>query len=128
MVGIRDTQLKLIIRNDRLLLALAAVELDHKDHRRYHDIRYTLCVVARLLIEFRTLTNEDMRAIDLLQPENYDSLLKAVKNIAGYKGRTNIDNHHFVIKFGHSLRMLILLGETMYTKSCSKTFGRIFSG
>ena len=111
--------MKLIIRNDRLLLALAAVELDNKDHRRYHDIRYTLCVVAKLLMEFRMLTNEDMRAIDLLQPENYDPMLKAVKNIAGYKGRTKIDNPHFVIKFGHSLRTLILLAEKMYTKSYS---------
>ena len=42
VVGIRVKQLKMIIRNDRLLLALATVELDHKDHRRYHDIRYTL--------------------------------------------------------------------------------------
>ena len=72
-------QLKLIIRNDTLLLALAAMELDHKNHKRYHDIRYTLCVVAKLLIEFRMLTNEDMRAIDLLQPENYDSLLEGCK-------------------------------------------------
>ena len=40
VVGIGDKQLKLIIRNDRLLLALAAVELDHKGH----DIRYTVCV------------------------------------------------------------------------------------
>ena len=119
VVGIRDPQLKLIIRNDKLLLALGAVELDHKDQRRYHDIRYTLCVVARLLVEFRNLTNDDMRAIDLLQPENYDPMLKAVKNMAGYKGRTNIDNPHFVVKFGHSLRTLILLGETMYTKSLS---------
>ena len=42
-VGIRDKQLKLIIRNDRLLLDLAAAELDHKDYKRYHDIKYTLC-------------------------------------------------------------------------------------
>ena len=103
----------------RLLLALAAMELDRKNHKRYHDIRYTLGVVAKLLIEFRMLTNEDMRAMDLLQPKNYDPMLKAVKNIAGYKGRTKIDNPHFVIKFGHSLRTLILLAETMYTKSYS---------
>ena len=120
VVGIRDKQLKLIIRNDRLLLDLAAAELDHKDYKRYHDIKYTLCVVAKLLVGFCMSINEDMRAIDLLQPENYDSMLKPVKNIAGYKGRTQIDNPHLVTKIGHSLRTLILLAETMYTKSCSR--------
>ena len=120
VVGIRDKQLKLIIRNDGLLLDLAAAELDHKDYKRYHDIKYTLCVVAKLLVEFCMSINEDMRAIDLLQPENYDSMLKPVKNIAGYKGRTQIDNPHLVTKIGHSLRTLILLAETMYTKSCSR--------
>ena len=76
-------------------------------------------VVARLLIEFRTFTNDDMQVIDILQPENYDDMLKSVKNMAGYKGRTQIDNPHFVLKFGYSLRTLIILTELMYTKSCA---------
>ena len=118
IVGIKDPELKVIIRNDPLLLALGAVELDNKDRRRYHDTRYTLRVVAKLLIAFRKRTSENHRAIDLIQPENYDQMLKTVKSVAGYKGRTDIENPHIIMKFGYSLRTLAILGEMLYTKKC----------
>ena len=115
--GIKNIDLQLLIRNDSLLLALAAVELDHKEKARYHDIRYTLRVMAKVLIEFRAITNENMSVIDLVQPENYDDLLRTMKNLAEYRGRTKIGNPHLVMKIGFSLRTLIILARLMYTKS-----------
>ena len=99
------------------MLALAAVELDHKEKARYHDIRYTLRVMAKVLIEFRKIKDENMRVIDLVQPENYDDVIRTMKNLSGYRGRTNIENPHLVLKIGFSLRTLILLAKLMYTKS-----------
>ena len=116
--GIKDKTLSLIIRNDELLLALGAVELDNKESVRYHDIRYTLRTMAKVIIEFRTVKrNINVGAIDLVQPGNYDDLIITMKKLSGYKGRTSIENPHLVMKIGFSIRTLTLLAKLIYTKS-----------
>ena len=62
---IQDPQVKEIVCNDELLMNLATVKPEQQKERRYHDIRYGLSVVAKLLMEFRTITNEEMRVENL---------------------------------------------------------------
>ena len=77
---IKDANLALIIQNDNLLLTLAGVELDKKDVSRYHDITYTLQTMAKVIIQFPIFTgDENMHAIALVQPTNYDALIDTIK-------------------------------------------------
>ena len=117
---IKDANLALIIRNDNLLLTLAGVELDKKDVSRYHDITYTLRTMAKVIIQFRIFTgDENMHAIDLVQPTNYDALIDTIKKLSGYVNSKKIDNPSLVLKIGYVLRRLTVLAKLMYVKSGS---------
>ena len=117
---IKDANLALVIRNDNLLLTLAGVELDKKDVSRYHDITYTLRTMAKVIIQFRIFTgDENMHAIDLVQPTNYDALIDTIKKLSGYVNSKKIDNPSLVLKIGYVLRRLTVLAKLMYVKSGS---------
>ena len=109
--------LHLIVRNDDMLLTLASVEMEKKDKFRFQDICYTLRVVGKLLIQYKKLSNnENARSIDLVTPQNYDTVVSAMKQMSGYKGSRDITNPHLVLKIGYSLRTLALIAKMHYLK------------
>ena len=95
------------------------MELDKKDVSRYHDITYTLRTMAKVIIQFRIFTgDENMHAIDLVQPTNYDALIDTIKKLSGYVNSKKIDNPSLVLKIGF-LRRLTVLTKLMHVKSGS---------
>ena len=100
--------LHLIIRNDTSLLLYGAVELQKKQKCRYHDIRYSLRCLARLLIRKKT-ENGNARAEELVISQNFDAVVCAVKALTGYKGPRNIESPNTFCKIGYCLRNLVLI-------------------
>ena len=124
---IREPDLKVLIRNDQLLLTLGGIELEKKDHFRFSDIMYTLRKLAQVILKFRELTgNQDARGIDLVQPDNYDDLVKTMKEMSGYVGSRKIANPHLVLKIGYSIRSLIVVARVIYLKqSCMENVTKL---
>ena len=83
----RQCEEKIVIRNNNLLLLLGYVMMQSCDIRRVHDIRYGLKLLARVMIKLQKIPGkEKSKAIELLLPENIDSVLQVAKDITGYKG------------------------------------------
>ena len=76
--------------------------------------------MAKVIIQFRIFTgDENMHAIDLVQPTNYDALIDTIKKLSGYGNSKKIDNPSLVLKIGYVLRRLTNLAKLMYVKSGS---------
>ena len=115
-------ELHLLIRNDNTLLLYAAVELQKKEKCRYHDIRYSLRCLARLLIQFRKGSgNEGARAEDLVLSNNFDYVVDAAKFLTGYKGPRKIDVPNTFCKYGYCLRNLALIVRAVSLKENDNT-------
>ena len=101
LANIQRDQYHLIIRTDKLLMAYGATELEKKEIDRYHDVSYSLRVLAKLLCAYRELHDkENTSAKDLVLPENYDRMTNSVKSIAKYHGPRDI---------GYSLKTLAII-------------------
>ena len=115
---IKEKDLNLLIRNDDLLLTMAALELEQKDKFRHHDIIYTLRTLEKVLLKFSDLQNDgNLRSVDLVQPGNYDALVRTMKNLCGYVNSRNIKNTSLVLKIGFSIRSLIIVKRVMCLKT-----------
>ena len=87
----RSCEEKIVIRNNDLLLLLGYVIMQSFDIERVHDIRYGLKLLARVMIKLQKIPGkENSKAIDLLLPEIFDSLLQVAKDITDYKGPRDI--------------------------------------
>ena len=103
-------ELHLLIRNDDTLLLYAAVQMQKKEKDRFHDIRYSLRCLARLLIELRKEpSNSNARSRDLVLPENFDKVVQAAKSLSGYVAPRNIKTPTTFLKCGFSSRNLALV-------------------
>ena len=112
--------LHLVIRNDTNLLLYAAVQLQKKEKQRYHDIRYSLRCLTRILIQFRKQTdNGNAVSGDLVLPENYNQTLQAVKTLSGYSGPRSIETPTSFLKAGFCLRNLALIIRAIALRECS---------
>nr|XP_047143992.1 uncharacterized protein LOC124817685 [Hydra vulgaris] len=101
--------LHLIIRNDNSLLMYAAVEMQKKQKDRYHDIRYSLRCLARILQIFRKNDKQENAVASLLVlPENFDLITSAVKILSKYNGPRDIGKPNTFLKAGFCLRNLAL--------------------
>ncbi|XP_065642704.1 uncharacterized protein LOC136074327 [Hydra vulgaris] len=101
--------LHLIIRNDNSLLMYAAVEMQKKQKDRYHDIRYSLRCLARILQIFRRNDMQENAVASLLVlPENFDLITSAVKILSEYNGPRDIGKPNTFLKAGFCLRNLAL--------------------
>ena len=81
--------------------------MQRKETNQNKDIRYTLICIAKLLIEFKKIANlEDVSVKDLILPQNFESMVTAMKNLSGYKGPCKIKTLHITLKLGFSLKTL----------------------
>ena len=100
----------ILTKNDTTLLMFAATYLQSKEKDRYSDIRYSLRILANLVLKFQELLKVDCaRAIDLVLPENYDEVLEAAKIISGYTGPREIRKPNVFRKIGFCLSNLVLI-------------------
>ena len=110
LANMQRDQYHLIIRTDKLLMAYGAIELEKKEIDRYHDVSYSLRVLAKLLCAYRELHDkENTSAKDLVLPENYDRMTNSVKSIAKYHGPRDIGNPHLILRAGYSLKTLAII-------------------
>lgn len=100
----------ILMKTDNTLLLVAATYLQSKGKDRYCDIRYSLRLLATLVLRFRNVSKvECARAKDLVLPENYDNVLEATKIITGYKGPRKIEKPNVFRKIGLCLSNLVLI-------------------
>lgn len=117
----------ILIKADSTLLSLAASSLHSKEKDRYNDIRYSLRVLATLILRFREIVKKgDLKSDDLVLPENYENVLEAAQYIAGYHGPRKIDKPNVFRKIGFCLSNLSLVvraealkkGDTVCIEKC----------
>ena len=109
--------LHLVIRNDKTLILFGAVELQRKEPDCYHDIRYSLHCLARLLLEYRKNTgNENARAVDLVICRNFEDVVNAAKALTGYNGPRKIKSLHTFCNLWFCLRNLVFMVRAVALK------------
>lgn len=113
----------LIIKNDETLLLQAAANLQAKEKERYPDIKYTLRVLAELIIEFRKVSGkQNAKAKELIFPENYDHVLQSAKLMTGFKGPRSIEKPNVFRKIGFCLSNLtIIVRGQAHKEGCKMT-------
>ena len=71
------------VRNDPLLIQFGTLEMQKSEKDRYNDISYTLRCIAKLIMEFKSVSGkEDVFGKDLILPENLENIVKAIKNLS----------------------------------------------
>jgi len=108
----REDDALLIIRNDGFLLLYGAIQMETKERDQYKDIRYSLRILAKLLIELRK-EHPDARANDLVQPDKFDDVVTAGKTLSGFESVRKIKNATTFLKAGFCLRKLALVVRAM---------------
>ena len=100
----------ILMKNDDTLLMFAATQLQMKEKGRYNDIKYSLRLLATLVLKYQEISKVDSaRAVDLVFPENYDVILEAAKSISGYQGPRKIEKPNVFRKIGFCLSNLVLI-------------------
>lgn len=86
------------IRNDPLLLSFGTLQMQMKETDRYQDTSYTLRCIAKLIVEFDRIWNqEDVTAIDFTSPRNFENIVTSMKNLSGYKEPRKIKTPHNIL-------------------------------
>lgn len=121
--SMRRDEKYLIIKNDESLLLLAATNLQAKEKERYPDIKYSLRVLAELVMEFRKVSGkQNAKSKELIFPENYDNVLQSAKQITGFKGPRNIEKPNVFRKLGFCLSNLtIIVRSQAHKEDCKIT-------
>ena len=83
------------VRNDPLLIQFGTLEMQKSEKDRYNDISYTLRCIAKLIMEFKSVSGkEDVFGKDLILPENLENIVKAIKNLSDYQVARKIAKPH----------------------------------
>ena len=107
LAKIKKNVIHIIIRKNPSLLLYGTVQLQKKETDRYSDVQYSLRVLAKLLREFRIVSSkESATASQLVSSLNYDYVLQAAKNLAGYSGPRQIEMPSLMLKCGFCLTNL----------------------
>ena len=110
----------LLIRRDKLLMTFAIVEIEERKRERYNDVSHSLKLLAKLLLEFREMTNnQNTCSRDLVMPENYDNVLHCIKILSGYDGNRDIKYPSRVIQIGLALRTLSIIVKSEHLNTGS---------
>ena len=83
------------VRNDQLLIQFGTLEMQKREEDRYNDISYVLRCIAKLIMEFKGVSGKkDVFGKDLILPENFQNIVKDVKNLSDYQGPRQIAKLH----------------------------------
>ena len=110
------------VRNDPLLIQFGTLEMQKREKDRYNDISYTLRCIAKLIMEFKSVSGkEDVFGKDLILPENFENIVRAIKSLSDYQGARKIAKPHRILKLGFSLRTLAEIATLKYIKENADT-------
>lgn len=103
----RDDKIKLIIQSDPRILEFG-MRLNNRHGKDAHQIHYIsqkLRELGRLAFEGKSLSNNVKGVDDLLKSKNWDIMIAAVKNIAGYDHKSrSYTTPSLALKIGHSMQ------------------------
>ena len=87
------------VKNNPLLIQFGILEMQKTEKDKYSDISYTLRCIAKLIMEFKSVSGkEDVFGKDLILPENFKDIVKDVKNLSDYQGPRKIAKPHGILK------------------------------
>ena len=110
------------VRNDPLLIQFGTLEMQKSEKDRYNDISYTLRCIAKLIMEFKSVSGkEDVFGKDLILPENFENIVRAIKSLSDYQGARKIAKPHRILKLGFSLRTLAEIATLKYINENADT-------
>ena len=110
------------VRNDPLLIQFGTLEMQKREKDRYNDISYTLRCIAKLIMEFKSVSGkEDVFGKDLILPENFENIVRAIKSLSDYQGARKIAKPHRILKLGFSLRTLAEIATLKYINENADT-------
>ncbi|KAJ8034560.1 hypothetical protein HOLleu_21447 [Holothuria leucospilota] len=119
--GMKNDDVSSCIKGDNLILALARKETEVVEHgkKQYSHVKINLRQVGRFLIEARLLSNQpDSSLSDLINPEQYDSVVAVIRNLAGFDIRaSSYSVPSLAVKIARSLRKCALLLKAEGIKS-----------
>lgn len=118
----KKDNLYLLIKNDKYLCLYGHIQMQQKEKVRYHDIRYSLRALAKLLQQVRSNTgNSELKSDDLVDAKMFDEVVNASKELAGYKGPRDIAVPNIFLKTGYSLKNLMLSVRTVALKEMNQS-------
>ena len=105
------------VRNDPLLIQFGTLEMQKREKDRYNDISYTLRCIAKLIMEFKSVSGKEyVFGKDLIL-----TIVKAIKNLSDYQGARKITKPHRILKLGFSLRTLAEIATLKYINENADT-------
>ncbi|KAM3596650.1 uncharacterized protein V6R79_018521 [Siganus canaliculatus] len=107
LAQMKADEVALAVQNDFLLIKLAESLHDKygSSRRRQEYIRQTLREMGRLLVALREESVSSFE--DAIKPENFDKVVQTVRNIAGFKVKTqSYSKPNLALKLGHSLKKI----------------------
>ena len=105
------------VRNDPLLIQFGTLEMQKSEKDRYNDISYTLRCIAKLIMEFKSVSGKEyVFGKDLIL-----TIVKAIKNLSDYQGARKITKPHRILKLGFSLRTLAEIATLKYINENADT-------
>ena len=82
------------IRNDLLPLLFGTIQMQMKETGRYQGISYTLRCTGKLIIKFKRIAKqEDLIAIDVILPRNFEKIVMSMKSLSGMKSHAKLKCH-----------------------------------
>ena len=105
------------VRNDPLLIQFGTLEMQKREKDRCNDISYTLRCIAKLIMEFKSVSGKEyVFGKDLIL-----TIVKAIKNLSDYQGARKITKPHRILKLGFSLRTLAEIATLKYINENADT-------
>ena len=96
-----------LVRTDEGLLLYAYTLYEKGGSKAFQEISSKLRSFARLLIEFRNITPfKDASAFSLIDPANWDDVIKAAKVLVGHKGDEDVTTPTLLLAVGRSLEAI----------------------
>ncbi|XP_054286882.1 titin homolog [Macrosteles quadrilineatus] len=114
--------IKEICSEDPLIIRLGMLMFEKFNNTKNDLIRQNMRRLGRLVSEFRKIDSKFAGAmvIDCLQPNNFDSLIQAVKNLAivelNHSDRPTMKIPSLALKLGHALRKCAALQRGTFLK------------
>ena len=101
----------IVIRNDNLLLLNAYTQMQTTDIARTGDTRWNirLKLLAKVLIKLQKVSGfENAKSVDLVLPQDFNAILKTVKEMTGYEGPRNTAKPNIFMLIGLQLKYLCI--------------------
>ena len=95
----KDDEIRLNVEQDRLILKFGCrIHDNHKDPRNLQNVSSKMRDLARLVISAKSVSSDIIKLEDLLQPCNFEILVKPVRKACRYDGAKNDQTPSLALK------------------------------